>query len=60
MDKLDSLGPGVPVAQVAADGPVGADKPGNHKQGGNVMRKDGSVRDFMDPQYSDYVGQLQP
>ena len=53
-------GPAMPIADVASSGPVGGDKPGNHREGGNILRKDGSVLEFKDPQYSHFAGQLKP
>ena len=56
----DYLGPAVDANSLKAEDPVGADAPHNHKNGGNVLRKDGSILEVVDPEFKAVTDRLKP
>ena len=58
--KCDYLGPGSPASSLPQDAIVGADKPGNHRDGGNVVRKSGDVVEHADPDFRKLTAELRP
>lgn len=59
-NPCDYLGPARPASQLQPGDPVGADHPGYHPDGGNVLMKDGRVMEFFDPDFGPYAGKLKP
>jgi len=58
--KCDYLGPAKPVSELKAQDPIGADRPGYHRGGGNLLRKAGDVTEVQDPEFPSLAGQLKP
>ena len=54
------LGPAVDVAGLKTPEAVGADAPHNHKKGGNVLKKDGSIQELQDPEFTAIIKTLKP
>jgi type II secretory pathway pseudopilin PulG len=58
--SCDYLGPRQSVKSLKSDDAVGGDHPGNHKEGGNILRKDGSVVELNGVEFSGATGTLSP
>jgi hypothetical protein len=56
----DYLGPARNANELKAEDPVGADHPGNHKKGGNVQYKNGSVVEVLDSEFKTVSDSLRP
>jgi len=58
--KCDYAGPSRPVKSLQPADPVGSDLKGNHKSGGNVLRKDGSIHELEDVEFTGVFDRLSP
>jgi type II secretory pathway pseudopilin PulG len=58
--KCDYAGPSRPVKSLQSGDPVGADLQGNHPSGGNVLRKDGSIHELQDVEFTGVFDRLSP
>lgn len=58
--QCDYRGPAADVAGLQPADAVGADEPHNHKKGGNVLKKDGSVQELQDPEFTAIIKTLKP
>jgi type II secretory pathway pseudopilin PulG len=58
--KCDYLGPAAPALDLKATDPLGADHPGNHKKGGNVLHKAGDIVELLDPEFTKQIESLKP
>ena len=56
----DYLGPSRPVKTLPGGDPVGADRKGNHREGGNILRKSGDVLELQDADFSSVCDRLSP
>ena len=59
-NRCDYQGPRQSVKSLKPGDAVGADQAGNHKQGGNVLRKDGSVLELDNVEFTGATGTLSP
>jgi type II secretory pathway pseudopilin PulG len=58
--SCDYLGPSQSANDLQSPDPVGADRPGNHREGGNVIHKDGSVTEHTGIEFTSITGKLSP
>jgi hypothetical protein len=56
----DYLGPSRPYKALVPADPVGADRKGNHRDGGNIMKKSGDVLELIDADFLSVCDKLSP
>jgi hypothetical protein len=56
----DYLGPSEPAKGLNSGDPIGADREKNHREGGNVLRKDGSITEHSGLEFTSITDRLSP
>lgn len=58
--KCDYAGPSQPIKSLQLADPAGGDLKRNHKSGGNILRKDGSIHELEGVEFTGVIDRLSP